>query len=69
VEKPSASVRTQTVLRVDDDGPGMPEDAVRDPNTSLVLLAEHLRGYAGSLAFTRRADGGTRACVRWQSGW
>jgi len=69
VEKQPASVRTQTVLRVDDDGPGIPEDAVRDPNTSLVLLAEHLQGYAGSLAFTRRADGGTRACVRWQSGW
>jgi signal transduction histidine kinase len=69
VENPSASVRTQTVLRIDDDGPGMPDGAVRDPNTSLVVLAEHLRGYAGSLAFSRRPDGGTRACVRWQSGW
>jgi histidine kinase/DNA gyrase B/HSP90-like ATPase len=69
VEELPASVRTQTVLRVDDDGPGMPEEALCDANTSLAVLAEHLRGYAGSLAFSRRAGGGTRACVRWQSGW
>jgi signal transduction histidine kinase len=69
VEEQRASVRTQTVLRVDDDGPGMPEGVLDDPTTSLAVMAEHLRGYAGSLAFSPRAGGGTRACVRWQSGW
>jgi signal transduction histidine kinase len=69
VEKLPASVRTQTVLRVDDDGPGMPEGVLDDPTTSLAVMAEHLRGYAGSLALSPRVGGGTRACVRWQSGW
>jgi hypothetical protein len=40
-----------------------------DPATSLAVMAEHLRGYSGSLAFSPRAGGGTRACVRWQSAW
>ncbi len=68
VEERSASVRTQTVLRVDDDGPGMPEGVLSDPTTSLAVMAEHLRGFAGSLAFSPRPGGGTRACAQWQSG-
>jgi signal transduction histidine kinase len=69
VEEQPASARTQTVLRVDDDGPGMPEGVLADPVTSLAVMAEHLRGYAGSLAFSARAGGGTRAYARWQSAW
>jgi signal transduction histidine kinase len=69
VEKLPASVRTQTVLRVDDNGPGVSAEVLRDPATSLSVLTEHLRGYAGSLALSRRIDGGTRACVQWQSGY
>jgi signal transduction histidine kinase len=60
---------TQTVLRVDDDGPGMPAGVLDDPTTSLAVMAEHLRGYSGSLTFSTRAGGGTRACVRWRSAW
>ncbi len=67
-EQPGAA-RTQTMLRVDDDGPGMPAGVLDDPATSLAVMAEHLRGYAGSLTFSSRAGGGTRACVRWQSAW
>ena len=67
-EQPGAT-RTQTVLRVDDDGPGMPTGVLEDPATSLAVMAEYLRGYAGSLTFSSRAGGGTRACVRWQSAW
>jgi hypothetical protein len=40
-----------------------------NPATSLAVMAEHLRGYSGSLTFSDRAGGGTRACVRWQSAW
>jgi signal transduction histidine kinase len=69
VEQQPGSVRTQTVLRVDDDGPGLPAGVLDDPTTSLSVLAEHLRAYAGSLTFSPRPGGGTRACVRWQSGW
>ena len=60
---------TQTVLRVDDDGPGMPAGVLDDPTTSLAVMAEHLRGYSGSLTFSARAGGGTSACVRWRSAW
>jgi signal transduction histidine kinase len=67
-EQPGAA-RTQTMLRVDDDGPGMPAGVLDDPHTSLAVMAEHLRGYSGSLTFSSRAAGGTRACVRWQSAW
>jgi signal transduction histidine kinase len=67
-EQPGAA-RTQTVLRVDDNGPGMPAGVLDDPATSLAVMAEHLRGYSGSLTFSSRAGGGTRACVRWQSAW
>ena len=67
-EQPGAA-RAQTVLRVDDDGPGMPPGALDDPATSLAVMAEHLRGYSGSLTFSARDEGGTRACVRWQSAW
>jgi hypothetical protein len=63
------SIRTQTVLQVDDDGPGMPEGVLSDPTTSLAVMAGHLRGYAGSLEFSQRPGGGTRACAQWQSGW
>jgi hypothetical protein len=42
---------------------------LENPATSLAVMAEHLRGYAGSLVFSPRAGGGTRACVRWQSAW
>ena len=69
VEGQPGKARTQTMLRVDDDGPGMPAGILDDPGTSLAVMAEHLRGYAGSLAFSPRAEGGTRACVRWQSAW
>jgi hypothetical protein len=69
VEEQPGTARTQTVLCVDDDGPGMPAGVLENPATSLAVMAEHLRGYAGSLAFSPRADGGTRACVRWQSAW
>jgi hypothetical protein len=69
VEEQPGAARTQTVLCVDDDGPGMPAGVLDDPATSLAVMAEHLRGYAGSLAFSPRAGGGTRACVRWQSAW
>jgi signal transduction histidine kinase len=69
VEEQPGTARTQTVLRVDDDGPGMPAGVLENPATSLAVMAEHLRGYAGSLAFSPRAGGGTRACVRWQSAW
>jgi signal transduction histidine kinase len=68
VEQPG-NARTQTVLRVDDDGPGMPAGVLDDPTTSLAVMAEHLRGYSGSLTFSARAGGGTRACVRWRSAW
>ena len=67
-EQPGAA-RAQTMLRVDDDGPGMPPGVLDDPATSLAVMAEHLRGYSGSLTFSARAEGGTRACVRWQSAW
>ena len=67
-EQPGAA-RAQTMLRVDDDGPGMPPGVLDDPATSLAVMAEHLRGYSGSLTFSDRAEGGTRACVRWQSAW
>jgi signal transduction histidine kinase len=67
-EQPGAA-RPQTVLRVDDDGPGMPPGVLDNPATSLAVMAEHLRGYSGSLTFSDRAGGGTRACVRWQSAW
>ena len=67
-EQPGAA-RPQTMLRVDDDGPGMPPGVLDDPATSLAVMAEHLRGYSGSLTFSDRAGGGTRACVRWQSAW
>lgn len=69
VQEQPDSARTQTVLRVDDDGPGIPDGVLADPSTSLAVMAEHLRGYSGSLAFSPRAGGGTRACVRWQSAW
>jgi Histidine kinase-, DNA gyrase B-, and HSP90-like ATPase len=69
VEEQPGTARTQTVLCVDDDGPGMPAGVLDNPATSLAVMAEHLRGYAGSLAFSPRAGGGTRACVRWQSAW
>jgi signal transduction histidine kinase len=69
VEEQPGTARTQTVLRVDDDGPGMPAGVLENPATSLAVMAEHLRGYAGSLALSPRAGGGTRACVRWQSAW
>jgi signal transduction histidine kinase len=69
VEEQPGTARPQTVLRVDDDGPGMPAGVLENPATSLAVMAEHLRGYAGSLAFSPRAGGGTRACVRWQSAW
>ena len=67
-EQPGAA-RAQTMLRVDDDGPGMPPGVLDDPATSLAVMAEHLRGYSGSLTFSARDEGGTRACVRWQSAW
>jgi len=67
-EQPDTA-RTQTMLRVDDDGPGMPAGVLDDPTTSLAVMAEHLRGYSGSLTFSARAGGGTTACVRWQSAW
>jgi len=67
-EQPGAA-RTQTMLRVDDDGPGMPPGVLDNPATSLAVMAEHLRGYSGSLTFSARDEGGTRACVRWQSAW
>jgi signal transduction histidine kinase len=69
VEEQPGTARTQTVLCVDDDGPGMPAGVLDNPATSLAVMAEHLRGYAGSLAFAPRAGGGTRACARWQSAW
>ena len=69
VEEQPGTARTQTVLRVDDDGPGMPAGVLDNPATSLAVMAEHLRGYAGSLAFSPRSGGGTRACARWQSAW
>lgn len=69
VEEQPGTDRTQTVLRVDDDGPGMPTGMLENPASSLAVMAEHLRGYAGSLAFSPRAEGGTRACARWQSAW
>jgi hypothetical protein len=69
VEEQPGTDRTQTVLRVDDDGPGMPAGVLDDPRTSLAVMAEHLRGYSGSLTFSPRAGGGTRACVRWRSAW
>ena len=37
--------------------------------TSLAVMAKILRGYSGSLTFSARDEGGTRACVRWQSAW
>jgi len=55
------------LLRGDGDGPGMPDGVLADPTTSLAVMVEHLRGYSGSLAFSPRPGGGTRACVRWQS--
>jgi signal transduction histidine kinase len=69
VEEQPGTARTQTVLCVDDDGPGMPAGVLDNPATSLAVMAVHLRGYAGSLAFAPRAGGGTRACARWQSAW
>jgi len=69
VEEQPGTARTQTVLRVDDDGPGIPAGVLENPATSLAVMAEHLRGYAGSLAFSPRAGGGTRARVTWQSAW
>ncbi len=69
VEEQPGTARTQTVLRVDDDGPGMPAGVLDDPRTSLAVMAEHLRGYSGSLTFSPRAEGGTRAYVRWRSAW
>ena len=69
VEEQPGTARTQTVLRVDDDGPGMPAGVLENPATSLAVMAEHLRGYAGSLAFSPRTGGGTQACARWQSAW
>lgn len=69
VEQRPGSARTQTVLRVDDDGPGMPPGVLDDPATSLAVLAEHLWAYAGSLTFSARAGGGTSVHARWQSGW
>jgi hypothetical protein len=69
VEPQPGSPRTQTILRVDDDGPGMPAGVLDDPATSLAVLAENLRAYAGSLRFSPRPGGGTSVCVRWQSGW
>ena len=48
---------------------GMPPGVLDNPATSLAVMAEHLRGYSGSLTFSARAEGGTRACVRWQSAW
>ena len=69
VREQPGQARTQTMLRVDDDGPGMPAGVLDDPSTSLAVMAEHLRGYSGSLTFSPRAGGGTTACVRWQSAW
>jgi signal transduction histidine kinase len=69
VREQPGQARTQTMLRVDDDGPGMPARVLDDPTTSLAVMAEHLRGYSGSLTFSPRAGGGTTACVRWQSAW
>ncbi len=69
VAEQPGTARTQTVLRVDDNGPGMPAGVLDDPATSLAVMAEHLRGYSGSLTFSSRAGGGTRACVRWPSAW
>ena len=69
VREQPGQARTQTMLRVDDDGPGMPAGVLDDPTTSLAVMAEHLRGYSGSLAFSPRAGSGTRACVRWRSAW
>jgi hypothetical protein len=69
LEEQPGTARTQTVLRVDDDGPGMPAGVLDDPATSLAVMAEHLRGYSGSLAFSPRNGSGTRACVRWRSAW
>lgn len=69
LEEQPGTARTQTVLRVDDDGLGMPAGVLDDPTTSLAVMAEHLRGYSGSLAFSPRAGSGTRACVRWRSAW
>jgi signal transduction histidine kinase len=69
LEKQPGTTRTQTMLRVDDDGPGMPAGVLDDPATSLAVMAEHLRGYSGSLAFSPRAGSGTSACVRWRSAW
>jgi signal transduction histidine kinase len=69
VEEQPGTARTQTVLRVDDDGPGIPAGVLENPATSLAVMAEHLRGYAGSLAFSPRTGGGTRARVTWQSAW
>ncbi len=69
VREQPGTARTQTLLRVDDDGPGMPAGVLDDPTTSLAVMAEHLRGYSGSLTFSPRAGGGTTACVRWQSAW
>jgi signal transduction histidine kinase len=69
VEEQPASPRTQTVLQVDDDGPGIPEGILDDPTTSLAVMAEHLRAYAGSIEFSLRPGGGTRVCARWQSAW
>ena len=56
-EQPGAA-RPQTVLRVDDDGPGMPPGVLDNPATSLAVMAEHLRGYSGSLTFSARAGAG-----------
>ena len=63
----AGAARTQTMLRVDDDGPGI-RPGVDDPATSLAVMAEYLRGYSGSLTFLA-VGGGTRVCVRWQSAW
>ena len=52
------------MLRVDDDGPGIPDGVLSDPSTSLAVMAEHLRGYSGSLAFSpagRRRDQSVRS--------
>jgi signal transduction histidine kinase len=69
VEEQPTTARTQTVLRVDDNGPGMPDGVLDNPTTSLAVMAEHLRGYSGSLSFSPRPGGGTSACARWQSAW
>jgi hypothetical protein len=58
--------RPWVTISVDDDGPGMPQQAL-GPRTSLRILNEYLHRFDGAVRSEPRDGGGTRVLARWRS--